>query len=179
MRDLPPRDAFEARFVRPHARAGRTLIAGSRVYGGKEDRRALYADAVGVDMLAGAGVDVVHDLELPPPPGLGAFVHVECLSVLEHARRPWLVAETIERLMLPGATLYLSVPFIWRVHDYPGDLFRFTDQGVRAMFPGIAWRALRYASDRLRPDGFVKAIVDRGYPYLPRTEVVGLGIRSA
>jgi hypothetical protein len=168
---------FEDRYVRP--RAGRTLIVGSQVYGEKEDRRARYADAVGVDMLAGPGVDRVVDLEDPLPPDLGTFAHIECMSVMEHSRRPWLLAANLLAAMEPDATLYLTVPFVWRYHSYPGDFFRFTADGVRSLFPGIEWRRLMYASDKLREDHFLK-VDEKGetHPKLPRCEVVGFGVRA-
>lgn len=176
MSALPPIEEFERRFVRP--KPGRALVVGSRVFGEKIDRRTLYAEAVGVDMEAGAGVDVVMDLEDGDIASLGLFDHVDCLSVLEHSRRPWLLAANIERLMAPGATIYLSVPFVWRLHEYPGDFFRYTDQGVRALFQNIQWAHLSYASEKLRTDHYLKASPMHSYPYLPRCEVFGWGLRT-
>lgn len=163
------------KYVRP--REGRTLIVGSRLYGQREDRRQLYESAIGIDMLDGEGVDRVLNLEDPLPDDLGAFVHVECCSVLEHSRRPWLLAANLERLMLPDATIFLSVPFVWRVHDYPGDYWRFTTQGVRELFPAVEWASLRYCSDKLREDHYLKALEHDHHPYLPRTEVLGFGVK--
>lgn len=172
-----PAETFQRKWVEP--RPGRTLIVGSYVTEGKEDRRRRYQDAIGVDMRAGPGVDVVANLEAALPSGLGRFAHVECWSVLEHSRRPWKLAENIERLMLPGGTLHLTVPFVWRYHDYPGDFWRFTHEGVLALFPGITWTRLMYASDKLRDDHYVKAAEVGGHPFLPRTEVIGFGIRQS
>jgi hypothetical protein len=173
----PPHEFFYESWVRPQARPGRTLIVGSRIYSDKPDRRAMFKDAVGVDQLAGDGVDIVCDVE-GDVGALGTFDHVECLSVLEHSRRPWLLAANIERLMRKHATLFLSVPFVWRVHDYPGDYWRFTGQGVRELFPDISWHQMRYASHRLKPDHYLNAQEIDGHPYLPRTEVLGFGHRK-
>lgn len=52
-------------------REGRTLVVGSKCYGEKQDRRKLYADAIGIDLFDGDGVDQVHDLEQPLPKSLG------------------------------------------------------------------------------------------------------------
>lgn len=164
---------FERDFVKP--KTGRTLIVGSRVYLDKEDRRKRHADAVGVDMLEGDGVDRVIDLEGELPDDLGVFDHVECMSVLEHSRRPWLMAANLERLMAPGSTIYVTVPFVWRVHSYPGDLWRMTPEAVREIFPGITWEALMLASDELSEGPKVKTIKQDGYPYFIRTETVGFG----
>jgi len=169
---------FETRFVRP--RPGRTLIVGSRVYLGRTDRRRPYPNAVGIDQVAGEGVDRVLDLELELPADLWLFEHIECLSVLEHSPRPWLLAENIERLMVPGATLHLSVPFAWNVHAYPADYFRFTVEGVRALFPRISWTELLYAHGRFQRDGKVPpALLHGGQKYFARTQVMGFGCRSS
>ena len=168
-------ERFEAEHVQP--KPGRTLIVGSQVYGDKEDRRKRYADVLGVDMLEGPGVDWVIDLEEDLPDGLGQFEHVECMSVLEHSRRPWLMAANIERLMAPGATLFVSVPFVWRIHAYPSDYWRLTPEGVKSIFPGIEWRQLMLASDRLDDGKKIPAIKTSGHPYFARTETVGFGVK--
>lgn len=168
-------EKFLRRFVRPAK--GRTLIVGSMIESGKADRRLAFPEALGVDMRDGPGVDRVVNLEEQLPADLGTFAHVECWSVLEHSRRPWLLAANIERLLVPGGTLHLTVPFIWRYHDYPGDLWRFTHEGVLELFPGIDWKHLMYASSELRPDHYVRALKTLKHPYLPRCEIVGFGVR--
>lgn len=182
---LTPTETFESRFRKP--RDGRTLIVGSRVYSTREDRRKLYRDAVGVDMLDGPGVDVVcnlEDLHLCDEDALnllepGLFQHVECRSVLEHSRRPWLLASNLERMMAPGATLDLTVPFVWRPHFYPGDFWRFTTEGIRELFPAIEWKSLMYATQEDLWDGdrkMPKQMVG-GSVHFPRTEVLGWGMK--
>jgi hypothetical protein len=169
---------FEARFVRP--RPGRALIVGSRVYQHRSDRRRLYQQALGVDQVAGEGVDRVLDLELDLPEDLDQFEHVECVSVLEHSPRPWLIAANIEQLMAPQATLHLVVPFAWNLHAYPSDYFRFTAEGVRALFPRIAWSELLYAHGRFQHDGKVPpALLHGEQKYFARTQVMGFGCRSS
>ena len=85
-------------------------------------------------MQEGEGVDLVLDLEESLPEGLGTFAHVECMSVLEHSKRPWLLAANPEQLMEPGATIFVSVPFIWRFHGYPSDYFRLTPEALPVLF---------------------------------------------
>ena len=178
---LPDSSDLFAQYERDHvqALAGRTLIVGSKLFGNRPDRRLRYADAIGVDMQAGDGVDRVLDLEDDLPDDIGQFAHIECCSVMEHSRRPWLMAANIERLLVPGGTLLLSVPFVWRSHQYPGDLFRFTDEGVRSLFPNIEWASLQYASTKLSESPKLKAITGGdGHPYFPRTEVFGFGAKK-
>lgn len=169
-------ELFEREHVRPQP--GRTLIVGSQVYGTKEDRRLRYAEAIGVDMLAGPGVDLVLDLEEPLPADLGLFNHVECCSVLEHSRRPWLLAANIERAMAPGATLFVTAPFCWRIHAYPNDFWRLTPAAVRELFPGIVWESVLLANEKLSEGPGIAAIDVKGHPYMSRTETCGFGRRA-
>ncbi|WP_143694841.1 class I SAM-dependent methyltransferase [Variovorax sp. JS1663] len=148
---------------------------GSHVYEDKEDRRQRYADVVGVDMLEGPGVDLVLDLERDLPGDVGQFDHVECMSVLEHSRRPWLLAANIQRLMAPGATIFCTVPFCWRIHGYPSDYWRMTPDGVRELFPEVEWTALMLASNELTDGPKAPTIKRNDHPYFSRTETVGFG----
>jgi hypothetical protein len=175
--DFAAGEDFERRYVRVPENA-RVLVAGSRVYPGKTDRRKRYTNVVGVDAIPGDGVDVVLDLE-GDVRALGKFDHVECLSVLEHSRRPWLVAQNLVRLMRIGATLHLSVPFVWRHHGYPHDYWRFTAEAVQEIFaPEIRWAKIAYASNGLRQDAFLRGLSgENDYPHLPRCEVVAFGTR--
>jgi SAM-dependent methyltransferase len=155
---------------------GRVLIVGSRVYPTREDRRELYDDVLGLDMLEGPGVDLVHDLEEPLPDKVGKFDHVDCISVLEHARAPWLVAANIERAMRPGATLYITVPFVWRLHSYPSDYWRFTPQALPVLFPRIKWTELGMVGDKVYGPNEKLNIQKTPHPFLPRCETVGFGV---
>lgn len=172
---------FEKEYVRPKLASGRVLVAGSKVYKGREDRCAKYREAgvhvVGIDALPGDGVDIIVDLETADAVKLGSFVHVDCLSVLEHSRRPWMVAHTLESVMELGATLFLSVPFVWREHGYPSDYFRFTIEGVRCLFPRIQWRHLVYGHTKFTTDMSGMGHRIDNHKYFPRTEVFGFGVR--
>jgi hypothetical protein len=173
--------SFEKKFVRP--KKGKTLIVGSRLYGdGKPDRRLRYKDCVGIDMQEGDGVDLVHNLELPLPEYNASFAHVECMSVLEHCRRPWLMADTITTLMRPRASIFLTVPFVWRPHSYPSDYWRFTTKGVQELFPEIEWEVLEYSIGFELAKGVFKqsVLTPTGVvPFLPRTEVLGFGHKTS
>lgn len=163
---------FERRYVKP--KDGRTLIVGSQVYGDKEDRRSRYKNAVGVDMLAGPGVDVVANLE--EGADIGTFDHVECMSVLEHSKRPWLVAMNLRKMMNPGATIFCTVPFVHRVHGYPDDFWRITPNGLRFLFSFIEWDVILIGGERVYGEQEkVTAVKKDGYPYLARCEIMGFG----
>lgn len=155
---------------------GRTLIVGSRVYPdtGKVDRRPRFKDALGVDMSAGEGVDWVLDLEEPLPEHFGTFAHVECMSVLEHSRRPWLLCSNLERAMRQGATIFVLVPWVWRVHGYPSDYWRMTPAAIESLFPSVKWEAQGYIVEDSLVDGVPK-ITQNGVRYFARSELVMFG----
>lgn len=156
-------------------KTGRVLIAGSLVVGAKADRRKQHADCVGADMRPGPGVDVVADLERE---GIGgSFAHIECLSVLEHVKRPWLMAANLERMLDPGGTIFVSAPFIWKYHAHPHDYWRFTVEGVKALFREIEWTAEAYASRRYVASGHDVRWIDpeHDWPYGAATDVCLFG----
>lgn len=162
-------------FLRQFPVNGRALVVGSKQYKGKADRRALYADAVGVDLSAGDGVDLVHDLELPLPAEVGTFDHIDCCSVLEHVRRPWVLCENVLAVMNPGATLLIAVPFIWRQHGYPSDYWRITIDALPILFPGIEWiRRCNSSGGELRKKP--PAMTIGGNVYMMKTEVWAFGV---
>ena len=157
-------------------RPQRALVVGAKCYGSKPDRRKLYAQAIGVDLFDGEGVDLVHDLEAPLPESVGKFDFVDCVSTLEHVRRPWVLAENIERALEPGGSLLISVPFAWRVHAYPNDLWRMTTEALPVLFPSIEWRSLKYSANG-RLCKLVPRKADNDGRWIGRAEVIGAGIK--
>lgn len=155
---------------------GRTLVVGSKCYGGKLDRRTLYEDALGLDLFEGEGVDLVHDLEHPLPDRVGKFDHVDCFSVMEHCKRPWLMATNIERLLNHNGTILLAVPFVWRLHAYPNDYFRFTSDALPILFPSIKWMSRGYAvGHKVRQ--LVPGKEDEFGNWMQRAETVAVGVK--
>lgn len=175
----PPDDSHDhpfRKYITP--KPGRTLIVGSLVVHGRKDVRGSFPDAIGIDMRDGPGVDFVHDLEEPLPESIGPFAHVVCASVLEHVRRPWLMAENIELCLIPGGTLYVSAPTVWRWHGYPDDYWRFTHSGIKALFPNIKWAKLMYIDRQavLHPPEQIPRIKWEGV--FPRSQILGFGYRE-
>lgn len=166
-----------ARFQRKWPAApGRALVVGSKQYDEKADRRRLYEDAVGVDLEDGPGVDWVHDMEQHLPACLGVFDHVDCVSVLEHVRRPWKMAESIEACLSDGGSILISVPFVWRPHAYPSDFWRMTAEALPVLFPRVEWLARRYLiNGKFRK--VIPALGGAGGPYLARTELLAYGVK--
>ena len=154
---------------------GITLIVGSHVYHGRTDRRRAYDEAIGVDVIAGEGVDYVIDLTSDYLPPIGLFDHIECCSVLEHTPKPWLIAANLERLLVPCGTIFVAAPFVWRLHAYPDDYFRFTVSGIKCLFTKIEWTFDAITSIDCLDKSKAPIIKKDGHPYISRSESVCFG----
>ena len=58
---------------------------------------------------------------------------VLCTEVIEHVVDPVRVLWEAQRVLKPGGSLILSVPFTWHLHDEPHDYWRFTEYGLRLL----------------------------------------------
>ncbi|MGB5441950.1 MAG: methyltransferase domain-containing protein [Gammaproteobacteria bacterium] len=143
-------DANQYQFVlqQKDTLSGPFLEIGSRDYGSTRNLRSLFPGEtyIGVDLGMGNGVDKVLDLTLPfdsidAALGQQRFGAIFSFSVMEHCDQPFLMAENMTRLLRPGGKIVLSVPFAWKFHGYPSDYWRFTQAGVKKLFPGIDWDA--------------------------------------
>jgi SAM-dependent methyltransferase len=152
-------DRNQLLFVKQNASLfeGPFLEIGSRDYGDTQNLRALFAPRghyIGIDALEGAGVDRVLDLTQPIETISAAldgqrFGTIFCMSVMEHCRQPFAMADAITQLLKPGGVLCLSVPFAWQFHGYPSDYWRFTHEGVKQLFPALVFNeALGHAALR-------------------------------
>lgn len=152
---------------------GPFLEVGSKDYGSTQDLRSLFAGRgkyVGVDVDAGPGVDTVLDLTAPAEQidrqlGGMRFGAIFCLSVLEHCRQPFLMAQNLARLLRPGGKLCVSVPFAWEFHGYPSDYWRFTSEGIRVLFDGLVFDPDRCAAATSRDREFLP--LDRDIARIP------------
>lgn len=172
-----PRDLqaiFRKQFVQQTP--GRVLVVGSKVYPGRPDWRLTHPDGVGVDMEDGPGVNVVANLERGPLRG-EKFAHIECVSVLEHSTKPWVLAANLEKMLLPGGSIFISAPWVWRYHGYPQDLWRFSHHALPVLFPSITWTTVRYRCGDELTESERTPKNDSGL--LSRMEVLATGIKPA
>ncbi len=129
---------------------GAVLEIGSKDYGNTSSFRNIYPENeyVGLDMESGKGVDIIQDLTT----GIGElqekyFDLIICCSVLEHVKKPWVMAENLQRLLKPGGVLYISVPWVWRYHAYPDDYFRFSWRGIIELFQDLECKNACYSTN--------------------------------
>src|SRR5581483_980555 len=127
--------AFVDLCSRLFAAAGPVVEIGALQTPGQEgyaDLRPFFAGRpyFGCDLARGAGVDCVQDAE-----ALGIAA-----DSLEHVADPFRATGEIPRVLAPGGTAIVAVPFLFPIH-YAPDYWRFTPEGVRrllAPFPVAA-----------------------------------------
>jgi SAM-dependent methyltransferase len=93
-------------------------------------------ECVGIDVAPGPGVDMVITPGQTWPLEAGTFDAVLCTQVIEHAGDLDNLLSELNRVLAPGGTLLVTVPFAYNEHGAPGDYRRFSVHGVRALFSG-------------------------------------------
>lgn len=120
---------------------GQALITGAALEGHSKSISDLLSQAgyqvSTTDLMPGAGVDLIWDLQSSPPSELlnRCTLVVSC-SVLEHVPDPASAAHHLLQILQPGGVLYLAVPWVWRYHRYPNDYHRFHSSSLEQLLPG-------------------------------------------
>jgi hypothetical protein len=114
---------------------GRVLEIGSRARSGIS-RRGLFSkhDYTGLDIMAGANVDIVGDAHSLSKLYFGQFDFVVSTSVFEHLIMPWKVAIEAAKVMKTGGLIQTNTHQCWTVHDSPWDFWRFSDTAWAGIF---------------------------------------------
>jgi len=74
-------------------------------------------------------LDITRPLEIE-----NKFDLVICTSVLEHIFEMNLAVENLKKLVKKEGHLFISVPFIYPLHDEPADYWRFTEHSLKKLF---------------------------------------------
>lgn len=74
--------------------------------------------------------DIVHDLEKPLPIEAASYEHVLLINVLEHVYEYRQLLEEAVRVLKPGGTIVIVVPFLFPVHPSPDDFYRFSESAL-------------------------------------------------
>lgn len=85
---------------------------------------------VTVDIDPGSEPDIVadaHDLSMIADNSADC---VTSICVLEHCAKPWVVMDEIFRIIKPGGTVFIGVPFMFPFHADPHDNYRVTYRGI-------------------------------------------------
>lgn len=141
-------------------RGRRVLEVGSRNVDGslREHVTSLGPSAyVGVDLVAGPGVDVVGDANrLVEAFGPSSFDLVLSTEMLEHVPDWRNVVRQMKAVLRPGGRLLLTTRAPgFRVHGYPYDYWRFTPEDLRAAFADFT--VLAVETDPADPGTFIDA----------------------
>jgi SAM-dependent methyltransferase len=89
---------------------------------------------------------------------------VVCLEVLEHVPDPARVIKEIARVLKPGASAWLSMPFLYPVHDAPFDFQRYTEHGLRrdVLCAGLELSSCRPSLHAVRSAGLLASLAVAG-----------------
>jgi SAM-dependent methyltransferase len=106
------------------------LSPGARIADVGAGGRRITPETVTIDGLSGTDIDVSCDIHSIPLPD-ASFDCIFCTGTLEHVENPPQVLAEIHRLLRPGGTIHLEVPFLQGFHADPNDFWRWTLPGLR------------------------------------------------
>lgn len=135
---------FSEKFTSPILEIGSKIYDEYEQYSPKNisDKIGSY---VGIDISDGEGVDLVVDFsEIDVVQKLGwvnKFNTIHCHCVLEHVPDIFTFSKNIQEALNVSGTLYLTVPFSWKIHRMPVDMWRFTPQGIDYLFTDITFNS--------------------------------------
>lgn len=120
---------------------GKALITGAALEGHSLDIANLITglgyQVTTSDIAPGEGVDLIWDLQQPPPGTLrNQFSLVISCSVLEHIVDAESAARHLALSARQGGLIYISLPWVWRYHRYPDDFHRFHASSADKLFEG-------------------------------------------
>lgn len=118
----------------------RVLDVGSRwVEGGSLEGMFGAAEYVGVDLQKGRNVtDVMNAHDLTGKFAENSFDLAVCFDTLEHDDQFWLTVAQMKKVLKVGGIMAIGVPgVLCPLHEWPGDFWRFMDDGVKSMFDGM------------------------------------------
>ena len=100
----------------------------------------------------------------------GCLDGVLCLEVLEHVPEPEFVLKEIARVLKPGGRAWITMPFLYPLHDAPFDFQRFTEYGLRRSMrrAGLEVTSLRKSGHAIRTAGLLACLAIAGAVYTRR-----------
>jgi len=65
------------------------------------------------------------------------------IEVLEHAPDPSGILKEVSRVLSSNGTIFITVPFLWNLHDVPYDEYRYTPFSLERMFKEAGFRSIQ------------------------------------
>ena len=87
-------------------------------------------------------LDVVCDLNYALPIASNSADSAVSLSVLEHLHSPHVMLAEVFRILKPGASIVIQVPWQWRVHEAPHDYYRYSPYALDRMLREVGFEAI-------------------------------------
>lgn len=83
--------------------------------------------------------------------------NVVCLQVVEHLRDPSGSLREMQRVLRPGGCAWLSIPFVYPIHNEPFDFQRYTEFGLRreAADAGFEWVGIERSHHALVASAYI------------------------
>ncbi|HMS32612.1 MAG TPA: hypothetical protein PKC91_00865 [Ignavibacteria bacterium] len=129
------------------------LLVGSKQYEyDKENLQSClkklgFSDITGIDLFEGEGVDYAVDITDSSADFIKNhrefFSTVICMEVLTNVRNPFKASENIISMMKKGGTAIMSECYVRKISKMPIDLWRFTYDGTKELFSGLAFQDSR------------------------------------
>jgi len=106
------------------------------------------------------------------------FDAIFLFEVLEHLDAPERAIREIRRALQPRGKLFVSVPFVYPIHDAPHDFQRFTIHGIRHLLQTLGFEVVQIASSNCFVSAEVLAkarwaglrVAEVGVHHYPRTQ---------
>lgn len=95
------------------------------------------------------------------------FDAVICAELFEHLRNPLETLQEAYRVLRPGGKIFVTVPFLFRIHPDPCDFGRYTDYFWQISLEDIGFRNILLE----RQGYFFSVLVDFGRQYLSQIGV--------
>ena len=89
------------------------------------------------------GTDVIADISRRLPIASAEVDVVTAFQVLEHVPMPLRTLQEARRILKPGGTLYLTVPWMWEVHEAPHDYWRFSRFGLHLLLEKAGFEQIK------------------------------------
>ena len=99
---------------------------------------------IGIDIVPNTNPDIVGDLHAIPllDESVDSIVSI---AVLEHTKYAWIVAQEFYRILRPGGSGVIAVPFLQPQHACPDDYVRFTEAGLVELMKYVGFEIVETA----------------------------------